>query len=333
MFDIVSKNKKLAFLVSFITNKTSSNYNSISHFLDIQKQSNFIQTNIHRPSKKRRVTFLSSTHHTVTNNTSTSNTGTSNTTVKNTINQHNCIKHPLLNKPIAQYPPSTETTHNQLSSHTQSSSVYTVQDTTITLHENKSADFLIVGFLLCIDSNFIQTSPALQLEYIKTLKYKLALELDTHNLYKEYVYNKIRSLQKTVLQDSLFNNKNIQYRNLYRYIGDYFNVNFISIIDNIFIEYYNNFKDKRINIIIYNNNGRHTIDTTTNRDEYICDTALDVSLFIKYPGQTFKDYNKLKLKDIQMIATKKNIPIKVCTKNKTKKILIEEILEKMMNNM
>ena len=158
MFDIVSKNKKLAFLVSFITNKTSSNYNSISHFLDIQKQSNFIQTNIHRPSKKRRVTFLSSTHHTVTNN----------TTTKNTIKQHNRTTHPLLKKKITQYPPSAETTHNQTSSHTQSSSVYTVQDTTITLHENKSADFLIVGFLLCIDSNFIQTSPALQLEYIKT---------------------------------------------------------------------------------------------------------------------------------------------------------------------
>jgi len=323
MFDIVSKNKKLAFLVSFITNKTSSNYNSISHFLDIQKQSKFIQTNIPRPPKKRRVTFLSSTQHIVTKN----------TTTKNTIKQHNRTTHPLLKKKITQYPPSAETTHNQTSSHTQSSSVYTVQDTTITLHENKSADFLIVGLLLCIDSNFIQTSPALQREYIKTLKYKMALELDTHNLYKEFIYNKIRSLQKTVLQDSLFNNKNIQYRNVYRYIGDYFNVNFILVIDNIFIEYYNNFKDKRMNIIIYNNNGRFTIDTTASRDEYICNTDLDVSLFIKYPGQTFKDFNKLKLKDIQMIATKKHIPIKIFTKNKTKKILIEEILENMTNNM
>ena len=181
---------------------------------------------------------------------------------------------------------------------------------------------------MCIDSNFIQTSYTLQLEYIKTLKYKMAVELDTHNLYKEYGYNKIRSLKNTILQTSLFNNKDIQYHHFYRYIADYFGVNFILIIDNVFIQRFNELKDNKFNIIIYKNATEFYIDNHHGSDDCMYNNTLDLLQYIKYPGQTFKDFNKLKLKDIQTIAIRKRISLeKSIGKKKTKKNLIEEILQ------
>lgn len=304
MFDIVSKNKKLSFLVSFIKDNVSS-HNNYDSLLEIQNKSNFIQSKISIIKQKKLKPFFSFVQNsihtrpiqkktlTLTNNLNKNNV---NDTVNNTYNKNN-------------------------------KKLFSISNGKIVLHGHQSEDFLISGFLACIDSNFIQTSYTLQLEYIKTLKHKMAVELDTHNLYKEYGYNKIRSLKKTILQTSLFNNKDIHYNHFYRYIADYFGVNFILIIDNIFIQHFNELKNNKFNIIIYKNDTQFHIDTQHGSDECMYNNTLDLSQYIKYPGQTFKDFNKLKLSDIQFIAKRKNIPIKIFTKNKTKKILIEEILQ------
>jgi hypothetical protein len=322
MFDIVSKNKKLAFLVSFIKDTVSSchEYNQL---LDIQKKSSFIQTNIQHCKRKRLPPFFPSKHSIQSARSQHTKTKKSHT-INNVQSTCQTSLRPTSLRPTSIRPTSIRPTLPQKKS---IKNTYTIEQDTLILHEHYSTDFLIVGFLLCIDSNFIQTAYSLQLEYIKTLKYKIALELDTRNLYKQFGYNKVRSLKKTVLQTSLFNDKDIHYHHLYRYIGDYFNVNFITIIDTIFIQYYNEYKDNRINIIIYKDEDQYSIDTSTRMDEYIYNNTVDLSQYIKYPGQTFKDYNKLKLTDIQTIATRKKIPVRLFAKNKTKKMLIEEILQ------
>lgn len=335
MFDIVSKNKKLSFIISFIHDNISSTQNTCKELFDFQAQSRFIQKkiNIHVPTHKRsffkynKTTRFNSVHQ-QKNRTHTYPKPQSNPVrtqlqpdiqLENNFKKH--FKKHTLNH--TQSDKTAVTKRTVLSKDT----LYTIDDHTIILNHIHTRDYLVAGLLICIDSNFTQTAHHLQLEYIKTLKYKMALELDTHNLYSLFLYNKIRSLKKTVLQSSLLNDKDIQYNLLYRYLGDYFNVNFILIIDNIFIQYFNKYKDKRICIIIYKNGQEYSIDTHDTHDEHIYNNTMDISQFIKYPGQTFKDFNKLKLGDIQTIATRKQISIiKSLGKKKTKKELIETIL-------
>ena len=349
MFDIVSKNKKLSFLVSFINDNISPTTNKIcKQFLDIQNDSPFIQTRISthihklkpslfeffekRDNKTKSSSYSTTSNHRHTNNRHTNNRHTSNHATNHTssyTNKDTLTKEQLKFKHMfTTTEPSQKKSETKTDIHFPNKVFHVIQENKIMLHVNGSYDFLVAGFLMCIDSNFIQTKYHLQLEYIKTLKYKMALELDTHNLYKEFLYNKVRSLKKTVLQTSLFNNKDIHYQHLYRYLGDYFDVNFIGIIDSIFIQYYNEFKDKRMNIVIYKDKDEYFIDTSSNSDEFMYNNTMDISQFIKYPGQTFKEFDKLKLTIIQTIAKRKNISIKqLSNKNKTKKMLIEEILQ------
>ena len=333
MFDIVSKNKKLSFIISFIKDNishTSHNDHTCTALLGIQSGSKYIQSKIailqktHKPSCFKPITK------------SSQEISYKNKNTRQHTRQHTPSR-PIstYSKPPIQSQHSTSSTNSHQSDQTHQSvqfnpskpSFYTLRDHDIVLHHDYSPDYMIIGFLLCIDSNFIQTAYHLQLEYIKTLKYKMALELDTHDLYKRFLYNKVRALKKTILQTSLFNDKDILYHNVYRYLGDYFDVNFIMIIDSIFIQYFNEYKDKRITICIQKNNHEYTIDTSHRHDEYIYNLSMDLTEFIKYPGQTFNDFNKLKLADIQRIAKQKEILImKSIGKKKTKKQLIEDIL-------
>ena len=320
MFDIVSKNKKLSFIISFIKDNISHTLHTQStctSLLDIQSRSPYIQSKISISQNKHTQSFFKPS--------TKSSHQVSQTKVYNKTKTKCTPTHIQPPSPPSHRPSSSKHSYQPNPS---KPSLYTIRDHDIILHHDYSPDYMIIGFLLCIDSNFIQTAYHLQLEYIKTLKYKMALELDTHDLYKRFLYNKVRALKKTILQTSLFNDKDILYHNVYRYLGDYFDVNFIMIIDNIFIQNFNEYKDKRITICIQKNNHEYTIDTNHRHDEYIYNLSMDISAFITYPGQTFNDFNKLKLVDIQSIAKRKEIHImKSIGKKKTKKQLIEEILE------
>ena len=319
MFDIVSKNKTLAFLVSHINTNILNTENDYKDFITIQNNSSYIQQQIKIIKKNTLHLSKNISKHTSNHTYKQTQFKPKNNYTSNTIKTPSIIKKTITNTPSE--------TLNATNSTIPYSKFYTSDQNKIILDENTNIDYIVHAFLMCIDSNFIHTKDNLKKDYIQTLKYKLAVELDTKNLYNEFNYNKIRSLKKTIFQDSLFNNRDIQYINLYRYLGDYFNVNFIRIIDNIFIQHLNEYKDKRIQIIVHQNSSTVQIDTTLYKDEILYSIDYDVSQYINYPGHTFKEYNKLKLKDIQNIALKKNINIKkTSNKNKTKKILIEEIL-------
>ena len=303
MFDIVSKNKKLSFLISFLNDNISDNKDIFKEFINIQNKTDFIQIKINKIQPK----VIQNTSH-----------------VKHNKHDHKYSINAQTPPTLLSNPPTQPTQTKKIIPY---SKYYTSKEKTIILDGNTNLEYIIHAFLICIDSTFIRTKDNLKKDYIQTLKYKLAVELDTKNLYKEFNYNKIRSLKKTILQNSLFNNKDIQYIHLYRYLGDYFNVNFICIIDNIFVQYFNTYKDKRINIILHQKSTAIHLNTELYQDDVLYSVDDNINQYINYPGQTFKEYNKLKLKDIQTIATKKNINIrKIPHKIKTKKELIEEIL-------
>ena len=329
MFDIVAKNKKLSFLVSFINEHVTLPQPTIDTLLKIQKNNIFVQKKIKTLKKKT----IQSTF----NVKSSYNTNRQGIIKTNTRTPRNTTHSTTRNKPTrtptrTPIPKPTHTStyvqKNDEDNIIPYSSLYTSNHKTIILDSVTQTEYMIYAFLICIDSNFIHTHDHLKKDLIQTLKYKLAVELDTRNLYKEFKYNKIRSLKKTILQSSLFNNKDIQYIHLYRYIGDYFNVNFIYIIDGIFVQYFNEYKQDRIHIVIAQNKDTVCIDTHSYNDELIYVKEFNQGDYILFPGQTVKAYNKLKVTEIRKIAEKKNINLYVSgLKKKTKKMLIEEILQ------
>ena len=321
MFDIVAKNKKLSFLVSFIRDHVSSPQPTIDTLLKIQKNNIFVQKKIH--TLKTRV--VQSTFNVKSSN----NINRQRMLKTNTRTSHNTTHSTTHNKPTrtptrtpihASTPTSTHVQKSDEDNIIPYSSLYTSNHKTIILDSVTQTEYMIYAFLICVDSNFIHTQDHLKKDLIRTLKYKLAVELDTHNLYKEFNYNKIRSLKKTLLQNSLFNNKDIQYIHLYRYLGDYFNVNFIYIIDGIFVHYFNEYKQDRIHIVIAQNKDTVCIDTHSYNDELIYVKEFNQGDYILFPGQTVKAYNKLKVTEIRKIAEKKKYQL-VCKwiKEKNKK--------------
>jgi hypothetical protein len=305
MFDIVSKNKKLSFLVSYIHDINQSN--TFASLVSIQKNSPFIQTKLKVCTKK----IIQTRFH-----------------IQKIKNKH--TKTPLIVASV----PSKNDSHKQNKQDIVddisilSSKLYSIDHQIIKLDSMIQPEYMLYAFLICIDSNFIHTQDHLKESLIDTLKYTLAVELDTKNLYKEFNYNKIRSLKKTIVQNSLFNNKDIQYIHLYRYLGDYFNVNFICIIDGIFVQYFNEYKQDRMHIVISQNKNIVHIDTSLYDDELIYIKNFNPDEYIPFPGQTVKAYNKLKVTEIRKISEKKNINLYISgLKKKTKKMLIEEILQ------
>ena len=314
MFDIVAKNKKLSYLVSFIKDNVQSRHN-FSELLTIQKNSLFIQKKI-KTIKKNFINKTLDIRSTYTH-----------VNKKNNSNNHQHIT-AHIDHTIDNVDPETAIKDRKGDNIIPYSSLYTSTDKTIILNGVTHQEYMIYAFLICIDSNFIHTQDRLKKDLIDTLKYKLAVELDTKNLYTEFKYNKIRSLKKTILQYSLLNNKDIQYIHLYRYLGDYFDVNFIGIIDDIFVQYFNEYKQDRLHIVIAQNKDKVCIDTHSYNDELIGVKEFDQGNYILFPGQTIKAYNKLKVTEIRKIAEKKNINLYICgLKKKTKKMLIDEILQ------
>jgi hypothetical protein len=312
MFDIVSKNKKLSFLVSFINDNVSPQH-TFSKLLTIQKNSLFIQKKIKHIKKNiinKRLDIRSI--HTRVQKKDTN-------MPQKRIEQANNIVD------IGSTEQNTKDKNDGVIPY---SKLYTSTNKTIILDGMTHPEYIVYAFLICVDSNFIHTQDRLKKDFMDTLKYKLAVELDTKNLYKEFKYNKIRSLKKTILQNALFNNKDIQYIHLYRYLGDYFNVNFIGIIDDIFVQYFNDYKQDRLHIVLTQNKDIVHIDTSLYDDDLIYVKEFNQDNYILFPGQTVKAYTKLKVTEIRKIAEKKNINLYISgLKKKTKKMLIEEILQ------
>ena len=120
----------------------------------------------------------------------------------------------------------------------------------------ESNEPLIIAFCCLIYSDFIFINDSKKDEFIKTLKYKMAIDFEKKNIYEIFNYKQYK-FKKNYILDNLINNNIINDNNVYRYLGDYFNVNFIII--GKYIEYKNKFIKDRYNLIVFNDNDKYLV--------------------------------------------------------------------------
>jgi len=166
-------------------------------------------------------------------------------------------------------------------------------------------------------------------QFIKELKYMMAIDLDKKNLYSKLKYNHKR-FKKTEFQDSLINNKVMNNEYFYTYIGDYFKVN-ILLKDNDIINYLNNYNENRYSILLIKKDKYFYVHFNCENLSFIDhELCLKHNILINNVKKTSKNtLSNLKIGELQNIAKGKNIDIKKQGKtgliNKSKKELLEEI--------
>ena len=166
-------------------------------------------------------------------------------------------------------------------------------------------------------------------QFIKELKYMMAIDLDKKNLYSKLKYNHKR-FKKTEFQDSLINNKVMNNEYFYTYIGDYFEVN-ILLKDNDIINYLNNYNENRYSILLIKKDKYFYVHFNCENLSFIDhELCLKHNILINNVKKTSKNtLSNLKIGELQNIAKGKNIDIKKQGKtgliNKSKKELLEEI--------
>ena len=167
-------------------------------------------------------------------------------------------------------------------------------------------------------------------QFIKELKYMMAIDLDKKNLYSKLKYNHKR-FKKTEFQDSLINNKVMNNEYFYTYIGDYFKVN-ILLKDNDIINYLNNYNENRYSILLIKKDKYFYVHFNCENLSFIDhELCLKHNILINNVKKTSKNtLSNLKIGELQNIAKGKNIDIKKQGKtgliNKSKKELLEEII-------
>lgn len=166
-------------------------------------------------------------------------------------------------------------------------------------------------------------------QFIKELKYIMAIDLDKKNLYSKLKYNHKR-FKKTEFQDSLINNKVMNNEYFYAYIGDYFKVNILLKDDDI-INYLNNYNENRYSILLIKKDKYFYVHFNCENLSFIDhELCLKHNILINNVKKTSKNtLSNLKIGELQNIAKGKNIDIKKQGKtgliNKSKKELLEEI--------
>ena len=159
-----------------------------------------------------------------------------------------------------------------------------------------------------IYSDFIFMTDKKKDVFIKTLKYKMAIDLDKKNLYDKFNYKTIR-FNKTKLQSSMICNNDCDYDKFYTYLGDYFNINLIIL--GKYIDYKNTFSKNRCSLVIANKDDKYIIHRNSINLSLIINTD-----FLNLQNYYEKDYLiKLKLKELQEIVENKGINIKKQGKN------------------
>ena len=180
----------------------------------------------------------------------------------------------------------------------------------------------MIAFCALIYNDFIFINDKQKLQFIKELKYKMAVDLDKKNLYTKFNY-KVKRFNKSKLETLMINNLDCTDDKFYNYLGDYFNINLVIL--GKYIDYKNDFSKTRYSLVIQEKDDKYIIHRNSLNTSLIRDTA-----FLKFENYYEKDeLIRLKLKEIQDVAFKKGIDIKKQGKvnliNKKKEELIIEL--------
>ena len=186
-------------------------------------------------------------------------------------------------------------------------------------------DYMLIAICIILFENFSCISDKEKYNFIKDLKYKMAIDLDKENLYEKYNYRHKR-FKKTDLQNSLIENDRVLHKFFYNYLADYFSINLIEIDDKI-CKYINSYNKLRYSILIYKNQNKYHIRYRNNYESLKENEFLSKHYILKKKKKN--NINKLKLAELQNMAISKGIDIKKMGKkqkiNKTKSELINEI--------
>ena len=179
---------------------------------------------------------------------------------------------------------------------------------------------ILVGICIIIFDDFLSFNSIKQLKFMKELKFKLGIDLDKKNLYEKFNYRYVR-FKKSDFQNALIENKIIDDKYFYKYLGDYFDLNIV-IINNKNIDFINTYSKERYTIAILDD-GNYYIEYNLDGIQLVMDK--NIKLF----NINNDKYKSKKLDELQLIATKLKINIlkegKKKLIKKTKKELIEEI--------
>lgn len=182
---------------------------------------------------------------------------------------------------------------------------------------------IFAAFCVLINNNLYFSKDSIKAQFMEKLKNTLAIQFDQYK--SNYKYTKFN---KPEFLNQLLSNKPISNVFLYRYLSDYFNINFINYnIVSKEVIYYNDFIIHRASIIIFSDDKDIYIQRNNISLSIISSQELLLKLNIKKPAQKY--LLKMSLPELQKLAIDKGLVTtkkgKNNTKNKTKNELIEEI--------
>ena len=189
---------------------------------------------------------------------------------------------------------------------------------------------LTVAVCISLFENFTLLNDEDKEDFINRLNKKMALELDSLQLYEKLNY-KYKKFKKSDLQNYLFfyTDYQVPHSYYYIYLADYFNINILISYKNI-LNSINNYENNRFSLIIYKQKIKNNIFKYYIKKPFLLNNECISKMNIN--TNTNNKYNKMKLNELQKIAIELNINIKKMGKNKLinkKKIeLIEEIISK-----
>jgi len=180
----------------------------------------------------------------------------------------------------------------------------------------KYVDSIYFGFCCTIYPEFLYLKDTQKLIFMKQLKYKMGLDLTKLDLYKKLKY-KNKKVKKTFFQNDLLENELNINKLFYRYLGDYFDINFITF-NNKDIIYYNDFNKQRYSVCLYNINENIHVYININGHSFLDYNAFSNIIFDMKNSKPLKpkiklnniNLNKYKLKELQDLALQYNLNIK-----------------------
>ena len=192
-----------------------------------------------------------------------------------------------------------------------------------TLFKINNQEDIYTAFCILINNDLYFSKDNSKRMFMEKLKNKLAIEFENFKINYKYI-----KIDKQTLLNDLLVNKPVMNDFFYKYLADYFNINFINFnFINKKANFYNDFIIQRASLVIFSNDKNIYIQRNNKSFSIIGSEEILLKLQIKKPND--KNLLKLSLPELQKLATDKNISIqkkgKINNKNKTKSELIEEI--------
>ena len=192
-----------------------------------------------------------------------------------------------------------------------------------TLFKINNQEDIYTAFCILINNDLYFSKDNSKRMFMEKLKNKLAIEFENFKINYKYI-----KIDKQTLLNDLLVNKPVMNDFFYKYLADYFNINFINFnFINKKANFYNDFIIQRASLVIFSNDKNIYIQRNNKSFSIIGSEEILLKLQIKKPND--KNLLKLSLPELQKLATdKKNSNQKkgkINNKNKTKSELIEEI--------